>query len=161
MKGWDIMAKILDITDTVISIGTDDGGIKEIRTSDINFVPHIGDKVEIFETETRTIVSKVDEKKADNAMPAGGININMNNTQTMQTPQVMLANGTVAVNKLVYCLLCFFLGGIGAHKFYAHKTGSGILYLLFCWTFIPALIAFIEFIVALCKKPDANGLILV
>ncbi len=155
------MAKILDITDTVISIGTDDGGIKEIRTSDINFVPHIGDKVEIFETETRTIVSKVDEKKADNAMPAGGININMNNTQTMQTPQVMLANGTVAVNKLVYCLLCFFLGGIGAHKFYAHKTGSGILYLLFCWTFIPALIAFIEFIVALCKKPDANGLILV
>ena len=161
MKGWDIMAKILDITDTVISIGTDDGGIKEIRTSDINFVPHIGDKVEIFETETRTIVSKVDEKKADNAMPAGGININMNNNQTMQTPQVMLANGTVAVNKLVYCLLCFFLGGIGAHKFYAHKTGSGILYLLFCWTFIPALIAFIEFIVALCKKPDANGLILV
>ena len=155
------MAKILDITDTVISIGTDDGGIKEIRTSDINFVPHIGDKVEIFETETRTIVSKVDEKKADNAMPAGGKNINMNNTQTMQTPQVMLANGTVAVNKLVYCLLCFFLGGIGAHKFYAHKTGSGILYLLFCWTFIPALIAFIEFIVALCKKPDANGLILV
>ena len=155
------MAKILDITDTVISIGTDDGGIKEIRTSDINFVPHIGDKVEIFETETRTIVSKVDEKKADNAMPAGGININMNNNQTMQTPQVMLANGTVAVNKLVYCLLCFFLGGIGAHKFYAHKTGSGILYLLFCWTFIPALIAFIEFIVALCKKPDANGLILV
>lgn len=161
MKGWDIMAKILDITDTVISIGTDDGGIKEIRTSDINFVPHIGDKVEIFETETRTIVSKVDEKKADNAMPAGGININMNNNQTMQAPQVMLANGTVAVNKLVYCLLCFFLGGIGAHKFYAHKTGSGILYLLFCWTFIPALIAFIEFIVALCKKPDANGLILV
>lgn len=155
------MVKILDITDTVISIGTDDGGIKEIRTSDINFVPHIGDKVEIFETETRTIVSKVDEKKADNAMPAGGININMNNTQTMQTPQVMLANGTVAVNKLVYCLLCFFLGGIGAHKFYAHKTGSGILYLLFCWTFIPALIAFIEFIVALCKKPDANGRILV
>ena len=80
------MAKILDITDTVISIGTDDGGIKEIRTSDINFVPHIGDKVEIFETETRTIVSKVDEKKADNAMPAGGININMNNNQTMQAP---------------------------------------------------------------------------
>ncbi len=155
------MAKILDITDTVISIGTDDGGIKEVRASDINFVPHIGDKVEIFETETRTIVSKVEEKKADNSLPAGGININMNNTQTMQAPQMMLATGSVAVNKLIYCLLCFFLGGIGAHKFYAKRIGTGLMYLLFCWTFIPSIIALIEFISALCKKADANGLILV
>ena len=155
------MAKILDITDTVISIGTDDGGIKEVRASDINFVPHIGDKVEIFETETRTIVSKVEEKKVDNSLPAGGININMNNTQTMQAPQMMLATGSVAVNKLIYCLLCFFLGGIGAHKFYAKRIGTGLMYLLFCWTFIPSIIALIEFISALCKKADANGLILV
>lgn len=43
-------------------------------------------------------------------------------------------------------LLTFFLGGIGAHKFYLGKSGWGILYLLFCWTFIPALVAFIEMI---------------
>lgn len=155
------MSKILDITDTVITIGTDDGGIKEVRSSDVNFVPHIGDKVEIFETESRTIVSKVEEKRENMSMPAGGININMNNAQTMQTPQYMLANGTVAVNKVIYCLLCFFLGGIGAHKFYAKRAGTGLLYLLFCWTFIPAIIAFVEFIAALCKKADPNGLILV
>lgn len=27
-------------------------------------------------------------------------------------------------------LLCFFLGGLGAHKFYLGQTGMGILYLL-------------------------------
>lgn len=154
------MAKIIEITDTVISIGMDDGNIKEIRASDINFVPHIGDKVEIFETESRIIVSKVQEKSPE--FPAGGININMTNNQTQQQPQqVLLANGTVAVNKLIYCLLCFFLGGIGAHKFYAGRAGTGLMYLLFCWTFIPAILALVEFITALCKKADANGMILV
>ena len=32
-------------------------------------------------------------------------------------------------------------------QFYAGKIGMGILYVLFCWTGIPALIAFIEFII--------------
>lgn len=27
-------------------------------------------------------------------------------------------------------LLCFFLGGLGAHKFYLGQTGQGILFLL-------------------------------
>ena len=44
-------------------------------------------------------------------------------------------------------LLAFFLGGIGIHKFYLGKTIQGIFYLLFCWTWIPSLIAFIEFII--------------
>lgn len=43
-------------------------------------------------------------------------------------------------------LWCFFLGGLGAHKFYLGKPGWGILYLVFFWTFIPAAIAFVEFI---------------
>lgn len=40
-------------------------------------------------------------------------------------------------------LLAFFLGGVGIHKLYL-KQGRWWLYLLFCWTFIPALIAFFE-----------------
>lgn len=36
------------------------------------------------------------------------------------------------------------LGGAGAHKFYLGQAGVGFLYLLFCWTFIPAFIALLE-----------------
>lgn len=65
------------------------------------------------------------------------------------------------VNKLAYCILAFFLGGIGIHKFYAGKTGTGIAYLLFCWTGIPVFVSLIDFIVGLTKKADANGNIII
>lgn len=152
------MAKIIKINEEIISIGTNDGGIKEVRISDINFTPKVGDEVEIDETENNLIVTKKEEKKATN--PNSGININVSNNQSNAQP-VYLANNTKAVNKVVYCLLAFFLGGIGVHKFYAGKTGTGILFLLFCWTFIPGIIAFVDFIIGLCKKSDAAGNILV
>lgn len=153
------MAKIIKIDGEVISIGTDDGGIKEVRKTDINFEPKIGDEVEVFETENNIIVSKKETKKSDENNN-GGININVSNNQNVGQP-VYVANNTKAVKKVVYCLLAFFLGGIGIHKFYAGRIGAGIVYILFCWTYIPAIIAFIEFIIALCKKSDANGNILV
>ena len=41
-------------------------------------------------------------------------------------------------------LLALFLGGFGAHRFYLNKVVSGVIYALFFWTFIPAIIALIE-----------------
>lgn len=41
-------------------------------------------------------------------------------------------------------LLGVLLGGLGAHKFYLGKPFQGLLYLVMCWTFIPAIIGFIE-----------------
>ena len=58
-----------------------------------------------------------------------------------------LTNGTR--NKWVAIILAFFFGGLGAHKFYLGKIGQGILYLLFCWTFIPALVSLVEMIIYL------------
>ena len=47
-------------------------------------------------------------------------------------------------SRLVAALLAILLGAFGIHKFYLGKTGQGVLYLLFCWTFIPAIIGFAE-----------------
>ena len=41
-------------------------------------------------------------------------------------------------------LLAFFLGSFGAHRFYLGQNGIAIIYILFCWTLIPHLIALIE-----------------
>lgn len=52
-------------------------------------------------------------------------------------------------SRVAAILLAFFLGGIGAHKFYLGQTGQGLLYLCFFWTGIPALIALVEAIIYL------------
>ena len=51
------------------------------------------------------------------------------------------------VSKATLLLLTFFLGGIGGHKFYLGKYWQGTLYLLFFWTYVPAIIALVEFVV--------------
>jgi TM2 domain-containing membrane protein YozV len=47
-------------------------------------------------------------------------------------------------SKITATLLAIFLGGIGIHKFYLGQVGWGILYMIFCWTWIPMIIGFIE-----------------
>jgi TM2 domain-containing membrane protein YozV len=44
-------------------------------------------------------------------------------------------------------VLAFCLGGLGVHRFYLSQTGLGFVYLIFCWTFIPAIVGFIDFII--------------
>lgn len=73
-------------------------------------------------------------------------------------PHCGAQNGTAASgqkSRIAAALLAFFLGGFGVHKFYLGKIGQGFLYLIFCWTFIPAIIAFIEFIIYLCESDES------
>lgn len=64
------------------------------------------------------------------------------------------------VNKVIYIVLAIFLGGFGIHKFYARKTVIGLLYLVFCWTGIPQILAVVGAIITLFKPADQNGNIL-
>lgn len=60
-----------------------------------------------------------------------------------------------AKDKTTAALLAIFLGGFGIHKFYLGKTALGVIYLVFFWTFIPAIVGFIEGIIYLTKSEEA------
>jgi TM2 domain-containing membrane protein YozV/Tfp pilus assembly protein PilE len=65
-------------------------------------------------------------------------------------PQVGAKRGK---HRIGAALLAFFLGGLGIHRFYLGQWW-GIFYLLFFWTLIPGLVAFVEFIVFLCTSDE-------
>ena len=62
----------------------------------------------------------------------------------------------------VYLILAWFLGFVGAHRFYAKKTGSGLAMLLMGtigWLLIipgiaAAIWGFVDFIIGLCHVSD-------
>lgn len=68
-------------------------------------------------------------------------------------PQLILILLTVTIfviqkwqrNSHIECgLIAIVFGSIGLHKFYIGKYGRGMLYILFCWSGIPALIGILE-----------------
>lgn len=65
------------------------------------------------------------------------------------------------VNKVLYIVLAIFLGSFGVHKFYARKPVVGLIFLVFCWTAIPHILAIIGAIITLFKPADENGKVLV
>lgn len=67
----------------------------------------------------------------------------------MSPPQNLARTSPNGRSRLAAGLFAIFLGGLGVHKFYLGRVGWGVVYLLFCWTFIPAIIGFIEGIIYL------------
>ena len=57
-------------------------------------------------------------------------------------------------NRSMAIILALFLGGLGAHKFYLNRPGWGVLYLLFCWTLVPAVVSFVEALLYLTSNDE-------
>jgi TM2 domain-containing membrane protein YozV len=70
-------------------------------------------------------------------------------------PQARTGDGSGDKSRTAAVLLAIFLGGLGAHKFYLGHPILGILYILFCWTFIPSILGLIEAVIYLCMS-DAS-----
>lgn len=91
-------------------------------------------------------VEKLEQQQAAPQVIIHNDNINTN-TNTNNNMNNALAHKMR--NKWVSLVLCFFLGFLGAHKFYEGKTGMGILYLFTCG--LCGIGVLIDFIVLLFK----------
>lgn len=58
-------------------------------------------------------------------------------------------------DRLAAAALALLFGGFGIHRFYLGQTIPGVLYLVFCWTGIPSLVAWIEGILYLTRSDEA------
>ena len=88
---------------------------------------------------------QVEEIKQTQAQPSIVINNDNINTNT----NTVVGGAGRARNKWTAFLLCFFLGGFGAHKFYEGKAGLGILYIFTFGLF--GIGVLIDLISILCK----------
>ena len=63
---------------------------------------------------------------------------------TIGAPEEPVRSMPSPASRVTAGLLALLLGAVGAHHFYIGRWGFGLLYLLFAWTFIPALIGMVE-----------------
>lgn len=119
----------------------------EVKTK---FCKHCGERI----PEDAVICMKCgrqveDISQAQTASP--NIVINNANSNVNTNTNINAAALKTPKNKWVALLLCFFLGLVGAHKFYEGKIGMGILYIFTGGLFVIG--ALIDFI-ALLFKPN-------
>ncbi|EUJ34158.1 TM2 domain-containing protein [Brochothrix campestris] len=127
------MAKVIKVEHDGATIVKNDGELIKVPMSEFSFRPAVHDEVEVFDDNGKYIINKLTFVN-DNIDTSGK-----------------------KVSKVAYIVLAILLGCVGVHKFYAGKIGVGVVFVIFCWTGIPALIGFIEGLVAIGKKADADG----
>lgn len=161
------MNEIIKIDHDVISIGMMDGSVQEVNISALDFVPEVGDGVNVYSSENELFVRKVQ----DPAYLAGlydsdeeGEYLVTRDSSGIYNIDEYLYNevpGKAVVNKWIYSVMAIMFGGFGIHKFYSKQIRKGFLYLAFFWTGIPFVIGFIEGIIGMTKESDLDGNILV
>lgn len=143
----------------------------KLQPSDFDFVPQVGDLVEVHQFDDEVIINKIKALSSEDKININIVNENKNennsvnqntNTNVNTLVDAFVSQGTgKRVNKWVYVALAILLGSIGAHHFYAGDTRRGVWYLLLSWTMIPALFGFFQGLSAALKPADEFGMITV
>ncbi len=92
------------------------------------FCKHCGGKIPADAVMCTICGRQVEELKGTSGTPTQ-IVVNNTNANSNVNNNVNAAVSARLKNKWVAVCLCFFLGAIGAHKFYEGKVGMGILYI--------------------------------
>lgn len=104
-------------------------------------------------TRTTTIVNgRVSNQDFSDIVSNLNINVNQINNNVNNNADVVYTSNK---SKTTAGILGILLGGFGIHKFYLGRIGWGIVYLLFSWTYIPALIGLIEGIIYLSSSEQS------
>lgn len=140
-------AKVLKTERSTITLGLDDGSFRVVYRSEIDFNPEKGSFVDVYESNGQHIYAPHEEAAERNRFN--------------QHVESAFTGEKVRVNRLLYIVVAFFFGWIGVHKFITRKYIQGLLYLVFCWTCVPAILSLIDLFRAAFKKPDENGNILI
>ena len=104
---------------------------------------------EVFEENKKKIEKLEDNSKSQQPMVfmnAGGGSSSSSSSSSSAAAGAgsVFAQAAYTKSKVVAGILAILLGAFGVHKFYLGKWGQGLLYLVFCWTYIPGIIGLIE-----------------
>ena len=131
------MAKILTINSSKVQIGTDDNKIIEAPIAALNFSnPQVGESVIIYQNGKQIIVARADSM--------------------MSKVYGATADGQRHVNKILYVLLSFCVGGFGVHRFLRGQIGLGVL-MIFLNPLTLGIWWLVDFIIGLVKLTEFPG----
>ena len=130
------MSEILAINESTVKVGEDDGSMADLPIASLHFSnPVVGDKVRVFK-DGKNVIVKREEATVGSIVSTDG--------------------DRRKINKIVYIVITFFLGGLGINRFMRGQIGLGILMLLVGWlTF--GIWWLVDFIISLTKLSAFPG----